>query len=316
MENLFEHYRFEVDKSQYLLRIDKYLLNRIKYATRNRIQNAAKENKILVNNIPVKVNYRVKPGDIITIVMNEPKKEKDVLAENINLNIVYEDNYLMVINKPHGMVVHPGFNNYSGTLLNALLFHFENIPDNKLLKKPGLVHRLDKNTSGLMIIAKQKESLDNLLRQFYYHSIIRNYRLLVWGILKEKEGKISTNLIKDEKNKKMINSENGKIALTNYKVIEEFGFFSLVECRLETGKTHQIRLHLSSIGHPIIGDEIYGYNIVEKLNNELNLITDKLKRQALHSYSLSFSHPVTNKTMNFTCDLPDDMKNIIDIFKS
>ncbi|MBC7475401.1 MAG: RluA family pseudouridine synthase [Candidatus Sericytochromatia bacterium] len=313
-----EYYSFKVDNSQELMRIDFYLLNKIRYATRNKIQKAAKENKVLVNNVPVKQSYRVKPNDNITILINEPKRNKEILPENILLNIIYEDDFLIVIDKPAGMVVHPAFNNYSGTLLNALEYHFNQTNNSKeRLVKSGLVHRLDKNTSGLMIIAKEKETLDNLLKQFFYHSIERIYQTLVWGNINLKKGKIITNLEKDSKNKNIKVSITGKQAITNYLVLEDFYNSSLIECKLETGRTHQIRSHLAYIGHPIIFDDLYNNVENNQIFQKINLqVSNTLDRQALHSSSIKFIHPKLKKELFFQSPLPNDIKNTIEYLKS
>ncbi|RZJ27278.1 MAG: RluA family pseudouridine synthase, partial [Flavobacterium sp.] len=260
-EDLFEHFRFEVPKGQQLLRIDKFLMQIMANVTRNKIQTAADNGDIYVNDIPVKSNYRVKPGDVIRILLAHPPFENRVDPENIPLDIVYEDDALLIINKPPGLVVHPGHGNYTGTLVNALAYHFENLPMNSS-NRPGLVHRIDKDTSGLMVIAKTEESLTHLARQFEYKTSEREYVALVWGNVKEDSGTIEGNIARHVKDRMQMavftDPEIGKPAVTHYKVLERFGYVTLVSCKLETGRTHQIRVHMKYIGHTLFNDERYG----------------------------------------------------------
>jgi len=312
---LFEHYQFKADKGQEPLRVDKYLMNRIENATRNKIQNAAKNGFIIVNEKSVKSNYKVKPGDITKVMFSHPPFENLLVAEDIPLNIVYEDTSLLVINKPPGIVVHPGHGNYSGTLLNGLIHHFKNLPSNKD-GRPGLVHRIDKDTSGLLVIAKTEFSMTNLAKQFYLKSSKRKYHALVWGSVENDEGTINENLARDPKNRLIMSvpedKEFGKNAVTHYKVLKRFNYVTLIECRLETGRTHQIRAHMKFIGHPIFNDKRYGGDKILKgtiFNKYKQFVQNCFKilpRQALHAKTLGFLHPQSNKEMGFESDLPDD----------
>ena len=260
-KDLFEHYNFVVDKGQEPLRVDKFLMNRIENSTRNKIQNAAKNGFIFSNLQPVKSNYKVKPGDLIKVMFSHPPYENLLLGEEMILDIVFEDIHIIVVNKPHGIVVHPGHGNYSGTLLNGLIYHFKNLPSNKD-GRPGLVHRIDKDTSGLLVVAKTEFSMTNLAKQFYLKSSKRKYNALVWGIVDKDEGTINENLARDPKNRLIMSvpdsKEEGKKAITHYKVLERFNYVTLLECQLETGRTHQIRAHMKFIGHPIFNDQRYG----------------------------------------------------------
>jgi len=312
---LFEHYQFKADKGQEPLRVDKFLMNRIENATRNKIQNAAKNGFIFVNQKSVKSNYKVKPGDITKVMFSHPPFENLLVAEDIPLNIVYEDTSLLVINKPPGIVVHPGHGNYSGTLLNGLIHHFKKLPSNKD-GRPGLVHRIDKDTSGLLVIAKTEFSMTNLAKQFYLKSSKRKYHALVWGSVENDEGTINENLARDPKNRLIMSvpedKEFGKNAVTHYKVLKRFNYVTLIECRLETGRTHQIRAHMKFIGHPIFNDKRYGGDKILKgtiFNKYKQFVQNCFKilpRQALHAKTLGFLHPQSNKEMGFESDLPDD----------
>jgi 23S rRNA pseudouridine1911/1915/1917 synthase len=319
---LFEHYNVLVDAGQTLLRIDKFLSNRLMNASRSRLQAAADEGKILVNKLPVKSSYKVKPGDEISIVMDYPRRELNIIPEDIPLNIVYEDDYLLVVNKPPGLVVHPGHGNYSGTLVNALAYYFRELPlfatDDP---RPGLIHRIDKNTSGLLVIAKTLEAKVKLSLQFFEKTTKRKYIALVWGDLENNEGTITGNIGRSLKNRQVFtvypDGEHGKPAITHYKVIERLGYVNLVECRLETGRTHQIRVHMKHIGHPLFNDENYGGNQVlrgttfTKYKQFVNNCFVMIPRQALHAQTLGFVHPVTGEEMLFESELPDDMANVI-----
>jgi 23S rRNA pseudouridine1911/1915/1917 synthase len=327
-DELFEHFRLEVTKGQVLIRIDKFLVNRIENVTRTKIQNAADAGNILVNGKPVKSNYRIKPLDVITIVMAHPPREKELIPENIPINIVYEDDEVVLVNKEPGMVVHPGFGNYSGTLLNALLFHFKNLPPHQGKKsehdelRPGLVHRIDKNTSGIVILAKSEYSLAHLAKQFFDKTTKRTYVALVWGDVKNDTGTITGHVGRDLKDRKRMavfpDGSHGKHAITHYKVLERFGYVTLVECKLETGRTHQIRVHFKHIGHPLFNDDTYGGDKIlkgttfAKYKQFIENCFEILPRHALHAKSLGFVHPVTKKEMFFDSELPNDMLQVIE----
>lgn len=313
--DLFEHHQFKADSGQEPLRVDKFLMNRIENATRNKIQQAAKSGFIFVNEKNVKSNYKVKPGDVAKVMFAYPPYENLLIGEKMPLEIVFEDDSLLVINKPPGLVVHPGHGNYSGTLLNGLISHFENLPSNKD-GRPGLVHRIDKDTSGLLVVAKTEESMTHLAKQFYLKSSKRKYNALVWGIVEKEEGTIDENLARDPKNRLIMsvpqNKELGKKAVTHYKILERFNYLTLLECQLETGRTHQIRAHMKHIGHPIFNDQRYGGDKILKgtiFNKYKQFVQNCFKimpRQALHAKSLGFVHPSTNKQLNFECELPKD----------
>ncbi len=321
-EELFEHFRFKVDKGQEPIRIDKFLLTKIKEVSRNKIQTAAEEEMILVNEKAVKSNYKVRPLDEIVIMLPEPKMEFEVQPENIPIKIVYEDDDLVIVNKPAGLVVHPGAGNYTGTLVNGLLYHLQQLPAApKNEFRPGLVHRIDKNTSGLLVIAKNDHALNFLGKQFSDHTIKRSYVALVWGDFKEKEGTITGNIGRSQKNRKVMDvfpeGDHGKEAITHFKVLERFSYVTFVECKLETGRTHQIRAHMKFIGHPLFNDETYGGDkivkgtVYTKYKQFVENCFQMLPRQALHAKSLGFIHPVTKKEMLFDSELPDDMMSVI-----
>jgi 23S rRNA pseudouridine1911/1915/1917 synthase len=322
-QELFEHHRFIVDPGQSLIRIDKYLFARMENTSRTRIQNAANAGNILVNNNHVKPNYRVRPDDIVQIVLPSPPGEIELIPENIPVNIVYEDDDVIVVNKKPGMVVHPAYGNYSGTLVNALMWHFRNLPlfsSGEL--RPGLVHRIDKNTSGILVIAKNELALNRLSRQFFERTTDRKYIALVWGAPDPREGTITGNVGRNIRNRKIMqvfpDGSRGKPAITHYKIIEEFGYTSLIECKLETGRTHQIRVHFSSIRHPLFNDDEYGGDRIlkgttfSKYRQFVKNCFKILPRQALHAKSLAFDHPVTGKRMSFDSELPEDMQQVID----
>ena len=326
-QELYEHHRFQVDKGQGLLRIDKYLYAKIENVSRNKIQNTARAGNILVNETPVKPNYKVKPGDLISIVMAHPPREIELIPENIPINIVYEDAEIIIVNKEPGMVVHPGYGNYTGTLVNALVYHFDNLPhqnDDEI--KPGLVHRIDKNTSGLLLIAKTELSQSKLARYFYDREIDRLYHALVWGDFEEDEGTITGHIGRSLKNRKIMavfpDGEHGKPAITHYKVLERFGYVSLISCKLETGRTHQIRAHLSHIGKPVFNDATYGGDQIirgttyTKYKQFVKNCFSILPRHALHAKTLGFKHPATAKYVHFDSELPHDMKEAIDKWRS
>ena len=326
MENnnsLFEHFSFQVDKGQTPLRIDKYLMNFVENATRTKIQAAAKNGSIKVNGVVVKSNYKVKPLDDIRVLFEYPPHENLLVAENIDLDIVYEDDDLVVVNKPAGMVVHPGHGNYSGTLINALIYHFENLPKNSS-NRPGLVHRLDKDTSGLLVIAKNDESMVHLSNQFAEKTSKREYIALVWGNVKDDSGKIDNYIGRNPKNRLQNivldddKIENGKRAITNYEVLSRLNYVSLVKCNLETGRTHQIRVHMKHIGHTLFNDERYGGDSIlkgttfTKYKQFVENCFKLLPRQALHAKTLGFTHPKTGKFMQFDSELPNDFQSCIE----
>ncbi len=322
-QELFEHYRFKADPGQSLLRIDKFLSDRLENSSRTRIQNAANAGNILVNNNQVKPNYKVKPGDIVQVVLPTPPREIELIPENIPLNIVYEDDDVLVVNKVPGMVVHPAYGNYTGTLVNALMWHFKDLPlFSTGESRPGLVHRIDKNTSGILVIAKNELALNRLSKQFFDRTTDRKYHALVWGIPEPREGTITGNVGRSIKDRKVMqvfpDGSEGKPAITHYKVLEDFGYISLIECKLETGRTHQIRIHLSHNRHPLFNDEEYGGDQIikgttfTKYQQFIKNCFKILPRQALHAKSLAFDHPVTGKRLSFDSELPDDMVQVIE----
>lgn len=324
-DELFEHFRFEVPKGQALLRIDKYLMNLIQNATRNKIQNAATEGNIFVNDIPVKSNYKVKPFDVVTVMLTHPPYENHILPEDIPLNIVYEDDALLLINKEPGMVVHPGHGNYTGTLVNALAHHFDNLPMNSS-ERPGLVHRIDKDTSGLLVVAKTEAAMTHLAKQFEAKTSEREYIALVWGNVAEEAGTIEGNLARHLKDRMQMavfaDSEIGKPAITHYKVLERFGYVTLISCKLETGRTHQIRAHMKHIGHPLFNDERYGGHLIlkgttfTKYKQFIDNCFKALPRQALHAKTLGFVHPTTGEMMRFDTELPQDFQDCIEKWRN
>ena len=322
-QEMFEHHRFKADPGQSLLRVDKFLSDRLENSSRTRIQNAANAGNILVNDNPVKPNYKIKPGDIVQVVLPTPPREIELIPENIPLNIVYEDDDVLVVNKEPGMVVHPGYGNYTGTLINALMWHFRDLPlFNTGESRPGLVHRLDKNTSGILVIAKNEYALNRLSKQFFDRTTDRISNALVWGIPDPLEGTITGNVGRNIKDRKVMqvfkDGSDGKTAITHYKVIEDLGYISLIECKLETGRTHQIRVHLSHIKHPLFNDEEYGGDKIlkgttfTKYQQFIKNCFKILPRQALHAKSLAFDHPVTGKRLSFDSSLPDDMVQVIE----
>ena len=320
---LYEHYKLSVDLGQTQLRIDKYLVNRIDNASRSRIQSAADAGSIIVNGESVKSNYKVKPGDEISIVMDFPRREIQIIPEEIPLDIVYEDDELIVINKQPGLVVHPGHGNYSGTLVNGLAWYFKDLPlFNSTDPRPGLVHRIDKNTSGLMVVAKTEIAKTKLSLQFFEKTTKRQYVALVWGRLKEPIGTIEGNIARSQKDRQVFkvyeDEEHGKHAVTHYKLIEELGYVSVVQCQLETGRTHQIRVHMKHIGHPLFNDDTYGGDKIlwgttfSKYKQFVQNCFKILPRQALHARTLGFIHPTTGEEMLFESKLPADMTEAID----
>jgi 23S rRNA pseudouridine1911/1915/1917 synthase len=320
-EELFEHYRFVSAKGQTIVRVDKFLMQLIENATRNKIQQAATEGNIFANAIPVKSNYKVKPNDVITVMLSHPPFDNTILPENIPLDIIYEDASLLLINKPAGLVVHPGHGNYTGTLVNALAFHFENLPKNSS-ERPGLVHRIDKDTTGLLVIAKTEKAMTHLAKQFEDKTTEREYVAIVWGNVKEDEGTIEGNLARHPKDRMQMSVYEdpliGKPAITHYKVLERFGYVTLVSCILETGRTHQIRAHMKHIGHPLFNDERYGGHLIlkgttfTKYKQFVENCFKILPRQALHAKTLGFEHPESKEFMRFNTQIPDDMENCIE----
>ncbi|MFD2552577.1 RluA family pseudouridine synthase [Bizionia sediminis] len=326
-DDLFEHYAFTAEKGQTPLRIDKYLMNFIENATRNKIQAAAKNGNIYVNDQPVKSNYKVKPHDSIRVLFEHPPYEYLLTPENIPLNIVYEDADLLVINKEAGMVVHPGHGNYSGTLINALIYHFENLPNNSS-NRPGLVHRIDKDTSGLLVIAKNEASMAHLSKQFFDKTSEREYIALVWGNVAEDAGTITGHIGRHPKNRLQNTvylgdeSHKGKPAVTHYHVLERLGYVTLVSCKLETGRTHQIRVHMKHIGHTLFNDARYGGERIlkgttfTKYRQFVDNCFKALPRQALHAKTLGFKHPKTGETMRFDSEIPEDMQVCIEKWRN
>ena len=324
---LHEHYRIEADKGQEPLRVDKFLLNRLEGTSRNKIQQAAADGFIRVNDTTVKSNYKVKPFDIVTVMFTNPPREIELIPQDIPLNIVYEDDDVVVINKDAGMVVHPGYGNYDGTLVNALSFHFKNLPSNNSdSTRPGLVHRIDKNTTGLMVIAKNENAMNSLSKQFFERTIDRRYNALVWGDFEDEQGSIEGNIGRSLKNRKVMTvfpeGDFGKVAKTNYKVLEKFGYVSLVECKLETGRTHQIRVHFQYINHPLFNDFEYGGDKIlkgttfTKYKQFVENCFKMIPRQSLHAKSLGFIHPKTKKLMSFESELPTDMHSVIEKWRN
>tara|TARA_B100000287_G_C20510180_1_gene732698 strand:+ start:8 stop:1015 length:1008 start_codon:yes stop_codon:yes gene_type:complete len=318
----FEHYKFIADKGQNPLRVDKYLQNFVEFSSRSKIQQAIKDGNVRVNGIIVKANYRVKAHDLVTVVYDFPIEKNDLIPQDIPLNIIYEDQDILIVNKNSGMVVHPGFGNHDGTLVNALVFHFNNLPNMGQEDRPGLVHRIDKETSGLLVVAKTEKSMSILAKKFENRDLNRTYIALVWGNVKEDTGTIRGHIGRHIKNRKIMdvfpNGDRGKHAISHYKVLERFGYTTLVECKLETGRTHQIRAHFKSIGHPLFNDRDYGGDKILKgtrFTKYKQFVENCFKicgRQALHAKSLGFIHPQTNKEVFFDSDLPDDMQQLID----
>ena len=324
---LYEHFRVVVDKGQSQVRVDKYLFERLVNSSRNRIQKAADAGLIMANGKPVKSSYNVKPCDVLTVMMDRPRYDNDIIPEDIPLDIVYEDNDLMVINKPAGLVVHPGCGNYHGTLVNAIAWHLKDNPRyDPNDPQVGLVHRIDKDTSGLLVVAKTPDAKTHLGLQFYNKTTKRKYNALVWGIVENNEGTIEGNIGRNPKDRMQMavlsDPAQGKHAVTHYRVLERLGYVTLVECVLETGRTHQIRVHMKHIGHTLFNDERYGGNEIlkgthfSKYKQFVNNCFETCPRQALHAMTLGFVHPRTGEEMFFTSPLPEDMTNLIDKWRN
>lgn len=325
-DDLYEHFKFVAEKGQKPLRVDKFLHNFMEGVSRNRIQSAADAGAILVNDIPVKSNHKVKGADVVSIVFSHPPKQIEVLPENLPLNIVYQDDDVLVIHKEAGMVVHPGHGNFSGTLVNALLYLFENLPTANGDDRPGLVHRLDKNTSGIMVISKNETAMTSLAKQFFDRTTDRRYVAVVWGDLKDDEGTITGHIGRSLSERKVMSvfpdGSYGKHAVTHYKVLERFGYVTVVECKLETGRTHQIRAHFKYIGHPLFNDPEYGGDKIlkgttyTKYKQFIANCFAVCPRHALHAKYLAFSHPKSKERMEFNSEIPSDMAELIDKFRN
>lgn len=340
-QELYEHLRIVADKGQAPLRIDKFLMNRVENATRTKIQQAAENGNIHVNDKPVKSNYKVKPHDVITVVFAHPPREIELIPQNIPIDIVFEDDDLIIVNKQAGMVVHPGYGNYKGTLVNALVYHFQQLPVSKAagtvevserskemaVLRPGLVHRLDKNTSGIMVVAKSEIAMTRLAKDFFDRNLDRKYIALVWGDFEEESGTVVGNIGRHLRDRKLMDvypegSEHGKHAITHYKVLERFGYVTLIECKLETGRTHQIRAHMQHIGHSLFNDDTYGGNRIlkgttfAKYKQFVENCFTILPRHALHAKSLGFDHPTKKERIHFDSELPEDMKAAIEKWRA
>ncbi len=322
-DELFEHHRIVADAGQSLLRIDKFLMDRLPNVTRSKIQTGIHDGFVKVNDKPIKPNYKVHPQDVITVELPEPPRDTDVKPENIPLNIVFEDEHLLVVNKEAGMVVHPAYQNWSGTLVNALTFHFQNLPEMKNnAGRPGLVHRIDKDTSGLLVIAKTEIAMNSLAKQFFDHSIERTYNAIVWGVPSPEEGTINVNVGRSLKDRRITTAfpegDFGRTAITHFKLLKDLRYVSLIECRLETGRTHQIRAHMKYIGHTLFNDATYGGNDVLKgtVFSKYKQFVDNcfkiIPRQALHAKTLGFIHPTTQKFLQFDSELPADFKEVLE----
>jgi 23S rRNA pseudouridine1911/1915/1917 synthase len=326
VQDLIVNHTVVADVGQSLIRIDKFLNDRLPNASRNKIQEALKSGNIKVNDEVVKPNYKIRPRDVVTVIIPADKEPMKAEPEDIPLDVLFEDDELMVINKPAGLVVHPGVGNRSGTLVNGLLHHIKNLPEKNGSDRPGIVHRLDKLTSGLMVIGKTEQALNKLAAQFFHRTTDRQYIALVWGDLEEDEGTIEGNIGRSLKNRKLMSvfpeGDFGKPAITHYKVLERFGYVSVVSCKLETGRTHQIRVHFKHIGHPLFADPDYGGDkvlkgtVFKKYKQFVMNCFDMLNRQALHAKTLAFDHPNTGKRMSFDSELPEDLQSVIDKWRS
>lgn len=323
----FEHYKLVVDENQVPVRIDKFLTNQMANMSRNKVKKLAESNYLKVNEISVKPSYNIKPNDVIQIVKDFPKRDTSLIAEDIHVEILYQDEYLLIVNKAPGMVVHPSYGHYTGTLLNALKFHIKNLAACEDKGRPGLVHRIDKNTSGILVVAKTETALVHLQKQFFDRTTFRRYRALVWGDFEEDLGTITGNIGRNFKNRKVMDvfpegEEYGKHAVTHYTVLERFGYVTLVECRLETGRTHQIRAHFKHIGHPLFNDNEYGGDRVlrgttfSKYKQFVQNCFKVMPRQALHAKSLGFNHPKDEEWVQFDSEMPEDFSNVLDRWRN
>lgn len=322
-DELFEHHRIVVDGKQGLIRVDKFLMDRLSNVTRTKIQEGIHNGFVQVNEKPVKPNYRIHPHDVITVSFPEPPRDTDVLPENIPLHLVHEDDHLLVVNKAAGMVVHPAYQNWSGTLVNALAYHFQTLPQMEGNEgRPGLVHRIDKDTSGLLVIAKTEAAITHLAKQFFDHTIERTYWALVWGEPANEQGTINMNIGRSLKDRRITTTfpkgDNGRTAITHYRILKRFRYVTLIECKLETGRTHQIRAHMKFLGHPIFNDTTYGGDQIlkgttfSKYRQFVDNCFKIIPRQALHAKTLGFVHPATKKFMQFDSELPADFKEVMD----
>jgi len=331
-QELYEHHRIVVDKGQIMMRIDKFIVNRIQNATRNKVQQAIDLGNVKVNEKPIKANYKIKPFDVITIFYAHPPKETELIPEDIPITIVYEDDDVVVVNKKPGMVVHPSYGHYSGTLVNALAFHIKQLADKTQLingqeiPRPGLLHRIDKNTSGILIVAKTDLAMQRLSSDFFHHNLDRRYVALAWGDFEQDEGTIKTYVGRNLKNRKVMdvfeNEEHGKLAITHYKVLVRLGYVTLIECKLETGRTHQIRVHMKHLGHPLFNDNEYGGDRIvkgttfAKYKQFVENCFELCPRQALHAKSLEITHPRSGKKLKFDSEIPEDMRQLIEKWKN
>ena len=326
-DELFEHHRIVADPKQSLIRVDKFLIDRLPNVSRNKLQNAIKEGFVKVNEQNVKPNHRVHPNDIVTVALPEPPRDTEVIPENIPLHIVFEDDDILVVNKPAGMVVHPAYQNWTGTLVNALTWHFQNLPTMPNNDgRPGLVHRIDKDTSGLLVIAKTEMAMTHLAKQFFDHSIERTYNALIWGVPEPNKGTVDVNLGRSLKDRRVTaafpEGDFGKVAVTHYKVLEDLRYTSLIQCKLETGRTHQIRAHMKYIGHPIFNDSTYGGDkvlkgtVFSKYKQFVENCFHMIPRQALHALTLGFVHPSSGEKLFFQSELPEDFTNILEKWRS
>jgi 23S rRNA pseudouridine1911/1915/1917 synthase len=322
-DGLFEHHRIVADAGQSLLRIDKFLMDRLPNVTRTKIQDGIRDGFVKVNDKSIKPNYKIHPNDVITVSLPEPPRDTDVVAENIPLNIVFEDEHILVVNKAAGMVVHPAYQNWSGTLVSALTYRFQNLPEMKGNEgRPGLVHRIDKDTSGLLVIAKTEIAMTSLAKQFFDHSIERTYQAIVWGIPDPPQGTINVHVGRSLKDRRVTvafpEGDFGRHAITHFKLLKDLRYVSLIECKLETGRTHQIRAHMRYVGHPIFNDAMYGGNdivkgtVFSKYKQFIDNCFKIIPRQALHAKTLGFIHPTSNQFMQFDSDLPADFIEVIE----
>ena len=326
-EELFEHHRLVADPGQTPLRVDKFIINRVAHLSRNKLQTAAKSGYVRVNGEPVKSNHKVKPEDVVTVELPQPVYEFELLPEPMDLDVVHEDDHVLVINKPMNLVVHPGHGNYSGTLVNGVLHHFQSLPSlpGSPEPRPGLVHRLDKDTTGLMVLGKTERALTDLSEQFFERTVNRRYWALVWGDVAE-DGTVTGHVGRSLRDRRVqqvfVDGREGKHAVTHYRVLERLGPVTLVECKLETGRTHQIRVHMQHIGHPLFGDPVYGGNVAVKgapggkYNAFLRNMFEALPRQALHAKTLGFTHPGTGERIDFQSELPEDMQKVLAKWKT